>query len=177
MSAREVIAQTLFEFSGSGQGVDDMLAEIANAQTETIIDALTAAGYRILAPSELDAETVERIASSPLPPKVIAAAWGAWHSRHGGKLGPGPAFSEAITTAIRALQEQGGAGMMLTPQEIDFLTRVRDGLRLALADRKEDRVRQRVRKAGLAEVVMNPRRWVITDAGRRALQEQGGGER
>lgn len=62
MSAREVIAQTLFEFSGNGQGVDDMLAEIANAQTETIIDALTAAGYRILGPSELDVETMERCA-------------------------------------------------------------------------------------------------------------------
>jgi hypothetical protein len=38
----------------------------------------------------------------PLPPHVIAAAWGAWQSRHGGKLGPGPAFREAIEAAIAA---------------------------------------------------------------------------
>lgn len=29
-------------------------------------------------------------------PEAIAAAWQTWHSRHGGKLGPGPAFREAI---------------------------------------------------------------------------------
>lgn len=41
--------------------------------------------------------------SETLPPHVIAAAWNAWHSRHGGKLGPGPAFVEAITAAVVAL--------------------------------------------------------------------------
>ena len=35
-------------------------------------------------------------------PEMIAAAWGAWHSRHGGKLGPGPAFVEAIEAALAA---------------------------------------------------------------------------
>lgn len=30
----------------------------------------------------------------------IAAAWSAWQSRHGGKLGPGPAFVEAINAAL-----------------------------------------------------------------------------
>ncbi len=39
----------------------------------------------------------------PLPPEVIAAAWKAWKSRHGGKLGPGPAFTEAIEAAVRCL--------------------------------------------------------------------------
>lgn len=43
--------------------------------------------------------------TGPLPPDVIAAAWGAWHSRHGGKLGPGPAFVEAIEAAILKLKE------------------------------------------------------------------------
>lgn len=33
-------------------------------------------------------------------PQALAAAWGAWHSRHGGKLGPGPAFSEAIAAYL-----------------------------------------------------------------------------
>lgn len=36
-------------------------------------------------------------------PEMIAAAWATWHSRHGGKLGPGPAFVEAINAAL-ALQ-------------------------------------------------------------------------
>lgn len=35
-------------------------------------------------------------------PEMIAAAWRAWHARHGGKLGPGPAFAEAIEAAIEA---------------------------------------------------------------------------
>lgn len=96
MSARDAIAWTM-----QSLGAFDPTRE-----ADAVLVALHAAGYRILGPSELDAETVERIASSPLPPKVIAAAWGAWHSRHGGKLGPGPAFSEAITAAIRALKEQ-----------------------------------------------------------------------
>ncbi|EHP94845.1 hypothetical protein [Methylorubrum extorquens] len=33
-------------------------------------------------------------------PEMLGAAWGAWHSRHGGKLGPGPAFAEAIAAAL-----------------------------------------------------------------------------
>lgn len=39
----------------------------------------------------------------------------------------------------------------LTEQERDFLTRVRDSRPLRIADRKEDRVRQRVKKLGFAE--------------------------
>lgn len=30
----------------------------------------------------------------------IAAAWATWRPRHGGKLGPGPAFREAIEAAL-----------------------------------------------------------------------------
>lgn len=33
-------------------------------------------------------------------PDEIAAAWKAWRARHGGKLGPGPAFVEAINAAF-----------------------------------------------------------------------------
>lgn len=62
--------------------------------------------------------------------------------------------------------------MKLTPEHRDFLERVRDGRRLGLADRAEDRVRQTCRRRGLAEVIMNPRRWVITEAGRKALEDQ-----
>lgn len=61
--------------------------------------------------------------------------------------------------------------MKLTTEQRDFLERVRDGKRIKLADRQEDRVRQSCRRSELAEVVMNPRRWVITDAGRQALKD------
>lgn len=61
--------------------------------------------------------------------------------------------------------------MKLTDREKDFLIRVKVGARLRLADRDEDKVRQRMRRLGFAEVVMNPRRWVLTEAGRQALKE------
>lgn len=48
----------------------------------------------------------------PPTPTEIAAAWAAWHSRHGGKIGPGPAFVEAINAAFvarrKALEESKG---------------------------------------------------------------------
>lgn len=62
--------------------------------------------------------------------------------------------------------------MKLTPEHRDFLERVRDHRVLPLADRAQDRVRQFCRQNGLAEVVMKPRRWVITEAGRKALEDQ-----
>lgn len=36
--------------------------------------------------------------------EMIAAAWQAWHKRHSGKLGPGPAFVEAIEAALAVMQ-------------------------------------------------------------------------
>lgn len=39
-------------------------------------------------------------------PEDIAAAWDTWHKRHGGKLGPGPAFVEAINAAFASLSER-----------------------------------------------------------------------
>lgn len=64
--------------------------------------------------------------------------------------------------------------MKLTDDQRDFLERVRDGRRLKLADRSEDRVRQACRRLGLAEVVMHPRRWIITPSGRSALSKETG---
>ena len=64
--------------------------------------------------------------------------------------------------------------MKLTAEERDFLERVRDGRVLKLADRPQDRVRQSCRRRGLAEVAMNPRRWVITESGRNALDKERG---
>lgn len=62
--------------------------------------------------------------------------------------------------------------MTLSEAQRDFLTRVQNGRPLRLADRAEDRVRQSCRRSGLAEIARNPRRWVITEAGRRALSAQ-----
>ena len=60
----------------------------------------------------------------------------------------------------------------LTDDEMDFLLRLLSGKKLQIADRKQDKVRQRMRRSGFAEVVMNPRRWVITEAGKSALLAQ-----
>ena len=77
--------------------------------------------------------------------------------------------------------------MKLTEAHYDFLSRVRDGLRLKLAGRDEDKVRQfcrrhglavvlkTPRRHGLAVVLKNPRRWKITEAGRAALKQKDGG--
>lgn len=43
-------------------------------------------------------------------PEMIAAAWAAWHARHGGKLGPGPAFAEAIADALLVAPSTFAAG-------------------------------------------------------------------
>ncbi len=43
--------------------------------------------------------------------------------------------------------------------ERNFLKRVCDGHPLSLANRAEDRARQRLRKLGLVHVAKNPRRW------------------
>ena len=59
--------------------------------------------------------------------------------------------------------------MRLDSEERDFLERVRSGQPLGLADRRQDRVRQRCRYWGLAKVVQKPRRWVITESGEMAL--------
>ena len=54
-SPRDVIVKALFDWAGSGQGVDDMLAEIAQAQSDAILSALAAAGYRVVREGGLDA--------------------------------------------------------------------------------------------------------------------------
>lgn len=59
----------------------------------------------------------------------------------------------------------------MTEDELDFLRRVKAGTWLKLADREQDRVRQRVRKLGYAEVVMSPRRWVLTERGKELLRD------
>ena len=58
-SAKEVIAAALFEWGGSGQGVDDILAEIATAQAVAILAALDAAGL-VVVPREPTEEMAEK---------------------------------------------------------------------------------------------------------------------
>lgn len=57
----------------------------------------------------------------------------------------------------------------LTPAERDFLEQVARGKVEPVVYREDDKARQRMRRAGYAEVVMKPRRWVLTDAGRKLL--------
>lgn len=48
--------------------------------------------------------------TTQVTPAMIAAAWGAWRVRHKGKMGPGPAFREAIQAALDAARQQRGVG-------------------------------------------------------------------
>lgn len=57
----------------------------------------------------------------------------------------------------------------LSEAELTFMLALLYMKPLPHADRAEDRVRQRLRKAGLVKVAQNPRRWVLTPAGRGAL--------
>lgn len=63
---------------------------------------------------------------------------------------------------------------MLTGAEHEFLRRIATGERLGLADRAADKVRQKMRRQGFAEVVQNPRRWVLTEKGAQALATTNG---
>lgn len=60
-------------------------------------------------------------------PQQIANAWAAWHARHGGKLGPGPGFVEAINAALSTPPEPVGVD---TLPPVDHVELVED-LRLA----------------------------------------------
>lgn len=60
--------------------------------------------------------------------------------------------------------------MKLTKDDELFLTKIRDGERPGVADRAADKVRQRCRRLGLCEFHKN--KWNITDAGRKALEDQ-----
>lgn len=55
------------------------------------------------------ADEIERLRSDRASPEEIGAAWKAWHSRHGGKLGPGVAFVEALHAAFKR-RAKGEAG-------------------------------------------------------------------
>lgn len=55
-------------------------------------------------------------------PEMVAAAWHAWHSRHGGKLGPGPAFVEAIQAALTAQKQEPLC--WLDAQEVQYISMV-----------------------------------------------------
>jgi len=76
------------------ENLDESIFKIADAQIANLRRELAEARDKAL----------EELASEPLPPHVIAAAWQAWYSRHGGKLGPGPAFTEAVSAAVRAMK-------------------------------------------------------------------------
>lgn len=53
----------------------------------------------------------------------------------------------------------------LTQAHFDILDRLARGLKLGLADRADDKRRQRLRKAGLIAHCGRPKRWQISSAG------------
>ncbi len=64
-------------------------------------------------------ESYKLVPADPTP-EMIAAAWSAWKSRHGGKLGPGPGFVEAIKAAIEAAPEPPLGGIECPPIDPDL---------------------------------------------------------
>lgn len=40
-------------------------------------------------------------------PDMLTAAWATWRPRHGGRIGPGPAFTEALRAGIEASPHAG----------------------------------------------------------------------
>lgn len=58
--AREIIAEKIQEFRDPSP--DGYISGVTYSFADDLMDALTAAGYRILGPDEVDPATVERIA-------------------------------------------------------------------------------------------------------------------
>lgn len=77
------------------RAVDHMNVEDCFVQSSLFSHAADEIEHLRTALATKEAETLERAS-----PDEIFAAWAAWHSRHGGKLGPGPAFAEAINAAF-----------------------------------------------------------------------------
>ena len=81
-----------------------------------------------------------------------------------------PTNTEGAVTDVAAIARG------LSPGHREFLARVCEGRKPGIADRADDRVRQSLRRAGLVQVVQNPRRWVAKPAGQavyKHLTEQG----
>jgi hypothetical protein len=97
MSTRDVIAGILFEYSGSGQGVDEMLAEIATAQADAIISGLEASGRSIVHKDEIHAPSVERAIAVAVETYGSAKDWDYFGSAH-----------VAIAAALRELMKEVG---------------------------------------------------------------------
>lgn len=95
---RELVEPLLDAFYAQGKEGRNHDDEAGSAQTAD--DALMA-GIRAALSAAHEAGRLEALAL-PLQPDEIAAAWDTWKSRHGGELGPGPAFVEAIEAAIRS---------------------------------------------------------------------------
>lgn len=95
MSAREVMAKAILDVGMnmgalahlSGRSFEDKIVDFQ-------IDALAAAGYRILAPGELDQESVERCAALAETYEHRTSAW---------QIDSIPWFAKGVATAIRSL--------------------------------------------------------------------------
>lgn len=93
--------QLRFEVEALTQRNDELKQDAEDA--ETILQGVVAVtAARDAAEAEIT-RLKEGMEAAPLRPEVIAAAWKAWHARHGGKLGPGPAFVEALRAGLACL--------------------------------------------------------------------------
>ena len=58
-------------------------------------------------------------------------------------------------------------------EHIAFLRKVNQGEKLGLACRKQDKIRQKLRRMGYAEYIGKPKQWVLADAGINLLHQWG----
>lgn len=78
--------------------IDPDLGGAITAALDCLVDQREAATSRAHRSEGIAVRAEANIAT----PEMLAAAWGTWHARHGGRLGPGPAFREAIEAALTA---------------------------------------------------------------------------
>ena len=93
MSAREIIAQWILRYADREARAGNILAD------------LSAAGYRILGPGGLDAETLERAAEVA---ESHIAEPGLSDNPAYVRFSPADAMSKKIAAAIRSLKLEGG---------------------------------------------------------------------
>lgn len=91
MTARDVIARVVQDFVDPQKG--DWVSDAYRSAADDIVVALTAAGYKLIGPGELDQETIERCAvivadaSADIPRHKLSAALRALQSQEAGDEG------------------------------------------------------------------------------------------
>jgi len=73
---------------------------VASYNRDEELQSLMSRNNELLARAEAAEARATAAEAREVTPEMLAAAWRAWHSRHGGRMGPGPAFKEAIEAAL-----------------------------------------------------------------------------